>query len=115
MSEVVFNIAGMRLPVVMTCANRAVSAPISIWNDQQDVMAVRDSGWILLFAEDHQELVDLHLQAFRIAEDHRIMLPVMINMDGYLLTHGMGIVDMPAQEEVDKFLPAYNFAFGKLW
>jgi pyruvate ferredoxin oxidoreductase alpha subunit len=108
MSEVIFNIAGMRLPIILTCANRALSAPISIWNDQQDVMAVRDSGWILIFAEDHQDLIDLHLQAFRIAEDHRIMLPVMVNMDGYILTHGMGIADVPTQEEVDEFLPPYK-------
>jgi len=108
MSEVIFNIAGMRLPVILTCANRAVSAPISIWNDQQDVMAIRDSGWILMFAENHQEIMDLHLQAYRIAEDHRIMLPVMINMDGYILTHGMEPVDVPQQEQVDKFLPPYK-------
>lgn len=108
MAEVVFNIAGMRLPLVMTCANRAVSAPINIWNDQQDVMTVRDSGWILLFAENNQEAVDLHLKAYRIAEDKRVMLPVMVNMDGFILTHGMETVDMPTQEEVDKFLPPYK-------
>ena len=108
MAEVVFNIAGMRLPVVMATANRAVSAPINIWNDQQDVMAVRDAGWVLLFAEDNQEVVDLHLQAYRLGEDPRVMLPVMINMDGFILTHGMEVVDMPTQEEVDAFLPAYK-------
>ncbi len=108
MAEVVFNIAGMRLPLVMTCANRAISAPINIWNDQQDVMAVRDAGWILLFAENNQEAVDLHLKAYRIAEDKRVMLPVMVNMDGFILTHGMETVDMPSQEEVDKFLPGYK-------
>jgi pyruvate ferredoxin oxidoreductase alpha subunit len=108
MAEVVFNIAGMRLPVVMTTANRSVSAPINIWNDQQDVMAVRDAGWVLLFAENNQEAVDLHLQAYRIGEDARVMLPVMVNMDGFILTHGMEVVDMPTQEEVDAFLPAYK-------
>lgn len=108
MAEVVFNIAGMRLPLVMTCANRAISAPINIWNDQQDVMTVRDAGWVLLFAENNQEAVDLHLKAYRIAEDKRIMLPVMVNMDGFILTHGMETVDMPAQEDVDKFLPPYK-------
>jgi pyruvate ferredoxin oxidoreductase alpha subunit len=111
MAEVVFNIAGLRLPVVMTTANRAVSAPINIWNDQQDVMAVRDSGWVLLFAESIQETVDLHVQAYRLAEDPRVMLPVMVNMDGFILTHGMEVVDMPAQEEVDKFLPAYKTSY----
>ncbi|MFH0877467.1 MAG: pyruvate ferredoxin oxidoreductase [Candidatus Omnitrophota bacterium] len=111
MAEVVFNIAGLRLPLVMTCANRAVSAPISIWNDQQDVMAVRDSGWVLLFAENNQEVVDLHLLAYRLAEDPSVMLPVMVNMDGFILTHGMEVVDMPSQEEVDKFLPPYKTTY----
>jgi len=108
MAEVIFNIAGMRLPIVLTCANRAVSAPISIWNDQQDVMAIRDSGWILFFAENHQELFDLHIQAYRIAEDHGIMLPVMVNMDGYVLTHAMETLDVPEQKLIDKFLPPYQ-------
>ncbi len=111
MAEVVFNIAGMRLPVVMTTANRAISAPINIWNDQQDVMAVRDSGWVLLFAESNQEAVDLHVQAYRLAEDPSVMLPVMVNMDGFILTHGMEVVDMPTQEEVDKFLPPYKTTY----
>src|SRR3989338_8250247 len=88
MLEVLFNIAGLRLPLVLTCANRAISAPINIWNDQQDVMTVRDSGWILQFAEDVQEAVDLHLMAYRLSENHDIMLPVMINIDVYILTHG---------------------------
>lgn len=111
MAEVVFNIAGLRLPLVMTTANRAVSAPINIWNDQQDVMTVRDSGWVLLFAETNQEAVDLHMQAYAIGEDPRVMLPVMVNMDGFILTHGMEVVDMPTQEEVDKFLPPYKTTY----
>ena len=108
MAEVIFCIAGMRLPLVLTCANRAISAPINIWNDQQDVMCVRDSGWVLLFAEDQQEVMDLHIQAYKITEDHNIMLPVMINMDGYALTHGLEVVDVPEQALVDKFLPPYK-------
>ena len=68
MTEVLFNIAGMRLPVVLTCANRAVSGPISIWNDQQDSVTIRDSGWIMLYGGDNQEVADLHVQAFKIAE-----------------------------------------------
>ncbi len=111
MAEVVFNMAGMRLPVVMTTANRAVSAPINIWNDHQDVAAVRDAGWVLFFAESNQEVVDLHLQAYRLGEDPRVMLPVMVNMDGFILTHGMEVVDMPTQEEVDKFLPPYKTSY----
>ncbi len=108
MGEVIFNIAGMRLPVILTCTNRAVSAPINIWNDQSDSMALRDSGSIQFYCENHQELVDLHIQAYRIAEDKNIMLPVMVSMDGYILTHGFEVVDVPSQEDVDKFLPPLN-------
>ena len=108
MAEVLFNIAGMRFPVVMTTANRAISAPINIWNDQQDSMSVRDSGWIQLYAEDNQEALDLHLQAYRIAEDARVQLPVMVCMDGFVLTHSYEPVDLPDQEAVDRFLPPYR-------
>lgn len=106
MAEVIFNIAGMRLPVVLTCANRAVSAPINIWNDQQDVMTIRDAGWLLLFAENNQEAVDLHILAFKIAEE--INLPAMVNVDGFVLTHTYEPVDIPSQAQVNKFLPKYN-------
>ncbi len=108
MQEVVFNIAGMRLPVVMTCANRAVSAPINIWNDQQDSISLRDAGWFQIYAEDNQEAVDFHLIGYRLAEDKRVMLPVMVCMDGFILTHGMETVDMPEQNKVNKFLPDYK-------
>ena len=108
MAEVIFNIAGLRLPIVMTDANRAISAPINIWNDQQDTISLRDAGWIQLYAEDIQEAVDLHFMAYRIAEDKSMMLPVMVCMDGFILTHGFETVDMPTQEQVDKFLPPYN-------
>ena len=108
MQEVVFNIAGMRLPVVMTCANRAISAPINIWNDQQDSISLRDSGWFQVYAEDNQEAVDFHLIGYRLAEDKRVMLPVMVCMDGFILTHGMETVDIPEQEKVNKFLPDYK-------
>src|SRR3990172_2932738 len=83
MNEVLYNVAGMRLPVVITCVNRAISAPLNIWNDQQDSISVRDSGWIQLYAESNQEAADLLLQVYRIAEDHRVMLPAMVCMDGY--------------------------------
>lgn len=108
MGEVIFNIAGMRLPLVMTCANRAISAPINIWNDQQDSVSLRDAGWIQLYAENNQEAVDFHLMGYRISEDKSIYLPVMVCMDGFILTHGIEMVDMPEQEKVDKFLPAYQ-------
>ena len=108
MSEVLYNIAGMRLPVIMTTAARAISAPINIWNDHQDVVSLRDCGWVQLHAEDIQEVVDLHLIAYRLGEDKSMMLPVMVCMDGFVLTHGIETVDIPSQEEVDKFLPGYK-------
>lgn len=108
MGEVIFNIAGMRLPLVLTCANRALSAPINIWNDQQDSLSLRDAGWIQLYAENNQEVADFHLMAYRISEDKSVMLPTMVCMDGFILTHGMEVVDVPNQEEVDKFLPPYR-------
>jgi pyruvate ferredoxin oxidoreductase alpha subunit len=108
MAEVLYNIAGMRLPMVLTCANRAVSAPISIWNDQQDSMAVRDSGWIQLYCGDNQEAVDTTIQAFRISE--RTELPVMVCVDGFTLTHTLEGIDLPEQKQVDAFLPAFHFS-----
>lgn len=108
MTEVLYNIAGMRIPVVMTCANRAISAPLSIWNDQQDSMAVRDAGWIQLYVADNQEAVDTTIQAYRIAE--RTELPVMVCMDGFTLTHTLEAIDVPTQAQVDELLPPYNFS-----
>jgi pyruvate ferredoxin oxidoreductase alpha subunit len=108
MTEVLFNISGMRLPVVLTCANRAVSAPINIWNDQQDSISVRDAGWVQLYAEDIQEASDLHLQAYRIAEHPEVLLPVMVCMDGFVLTHAYEPVELISQEEADAFLPPYR-------
>lgn len=107
MSEVLFNIAGMRMPIVMVNANRAISAPINIWNDQQDAISLRDSGWMQVYAENNQDAFDYVIQAYKIAENRKIMLPVMVNMDGFILTHGMEAVDIPSQEQVEKFLPAY--------
>lgn len=106
MAEAVFNAAGLELPIVMTIGNRAIGAPINIWNDHSDSMAMRDSGWIQLFAETNQEALDLHIQAFRLAED--LSCPVMVCMDGFILTHAYERVDMPTQREVDAFLPPYE-------
>ena len=106
MAEAVYNAAGLGLPIVMTIANRAVGAPINIWNDHSDSMALRDAGWIQLYAEDNQEAVDLHIQAFRLAEE--LSCPVMVCMDGYILTHAFEAVDLPTQEQVDVYLPAYE-------
>ena len=108
MSEVLYNIAGLRIPLVLTCANRAVSAPLSIWNDHQDSMAVRDAGWIQLYCADNQEAVDTTIQAFRIAEATE--LPVMVCVDGFTLTHTLEPLDVPTQEQVDAFLPPFKFS-----
>lgn len=108
MAEVLFNIAGLRLPVSMTVANRSVSAPINIWNDHQDAMTVRDSGWIQLYAEDCQEVHDMQLQAYKIGENPEISLPVMVNMDGFILTHAFEPVDLIDQKAADEFLPPYK-------
>ncbi|MDK7121895.1 pyruvate ferredoxin oxidoreductase [Pauljensenia sp. UMB6358] len=106
MVEAVYNAAGLGLPIVMTVANRAIGAPINIWNDHTDAMSQRDSGWLQLYAETNQEAADLHIQAFRIAEE--LSIPVMVCMDGFILTHAMEIVDVPEAEQVKRFLPDYE-------
>jgi pyruvate ferredoxin oxidoreductase alpha subunit len=108
MSEVVFAIAGMRLPIVMTVANRALSAPLNIWNDHQDSMALRDAGWVQLFAQTPQEAHDLHLVAYRLAEDPRIQLPVMVCVDGFVLTHAFEEVEPVSQEIADRLVGRYE-------
>jgi pyruvate ferredoxin oxidoreductase alpha subunit len=90
----------------MTLANRAIGAPINIWNDHSDAMSQRDSGWIQLYAETNQEALDLHLQAFKLAEE--LSTPVMVCMDGFILTHAFEPVDLPTQEQVDAFLPPFE-------
>jgi pyruvate ferredoxin oxidoreductase alpha subunit len=102
MAEALYNASGMSLPIVMTVASRAIGAPINIWNDHSDSMSQRDSGWLQLFAADNQEATDLHIQAFKIAE--QLSLPVMVCMDGFVLTHAMEVIDLPTQEQVDGFL-----------
>ncbi len=106
MTEAVYNAAGLGLPIVMTLANRAIGAPINIWNDHSDAMAVRDSGWIQLFAESNQEAADLHVQAFRLAEE--LSVPVMVCVDGFILTHAVEGIDLLDQSFVDSFLPPYD-------
>lgn len=105
MVEAVYNASGLGLPIVMTVANRAIGAPINIWNDHSDSMSQRDSGWLQLFAETNQEAADLHIQAFRIAEE--LSLPVMVCMDGFVLTHAMEPVELSTTEEVQAWLPPY--------
>lgn len=112
MEEVIYNIAGMRLPVVLTVANRAISAPINIWNDMQDAMAIRDTGAIMLVAENNQEAYDMHIQAFKIAENQDVMLPVVVNVDGFVLTHTFEVVEtIDDIEKVREYLPRLNMEY----
>jgi pyruvate ferredoxin oxidoreductase alpha subunit len=106
MAEALYNASGLGLPIVMTVANRAIGAPINIWNDHSDAMSQRDCGWIQLYAETNQEALDLHIQAFRLAEE--VSLPVMVCMDGFILTHAHERLEIPGQEQVDRFLPSYE-------
>jgi pyruvate ferredoxin oxidoreductase alpha subunit len=105
MAEALYNAAGLGLPIVMTVANRAIGAPINIWNDHSDALSQRDSGWIQLYAESNQEAADLHVQAYAIAE--ALSAPVMVCMDGFVLTHAFERVDVATQEQVDAFLPPF--------
>jgi len=111
MHEILFVVAGMRLPVVMAVANRALSAPINIWNDHQDSISERDTGWIQLYVESAQEALDTLIQAYKIAENRKVLLPVMVCLDGFTLSHVYEPVDIPEKKDVDKFLPKYNPLF----
>jgi pyruvate ferredoxin oxidoreductase alpha subunit len=108
MYEVLFNIAGSRMPINLTCANRGVSAPITIWNDQQDSVEVRDAGWIQMYCEDSQEVHDFQPIAYKVGEDPSIRLPVMTMMDGFVLTHTFEPIKRMTKELVDGFLPPYD-------
>lgn len=109
MHEAVYIASSMRLPMVMAVTNRALSAPLSVWGDHSDVMAVRDTGWIQIFVENGQEAVDNIICAFRMAEDRRILLPVMVHLDGFHLSHMVEPIIMPEQAEVDRFLPPCSY------
>ena len=106
MAEAVYNASGLGLPIVMTVGNRAIGSPINIWNDQSDSMSMRDAGWIQLFAETNQQAIDVHIQAFKIAET--LSMPVMVCVDGFILTHAYERMDVPDQEQVDRFLPPFE-------
>lgn len=107
MHEVLFAAAGLRLPIVMANANRALAAPLSIWNDHQDSISQRDTGWIQIYVEDGQEALDSILRSYKISEDKDVLLPSMVCLDGFILTHTVEPVDIPSQEDVDSFLPKY--------
>ncbi|MDP2920305.1 MAG: transketolase C-terminal domain-containing protein [Dehalococcoidia bacterium] len=109
MHEVLYVAASMRLPVIMVVANRALSSPLNVWGDQSDLMAVRDTGWIQLICENGQEAYDTTLYAFRIGEDKRVLLPVMVHVDGFYLTHVIEPIEIPEQEKVNKFLPPFKY------
>jgi len=109
MHEVLYVASSMRLPIVMTVANRALSAPLSVWGDHSDAMSVRDTGWIQIFVENGQETIDNVICAFRIAEDRRVLLPVMVHLDGFHLTHVIEPLVFPEQSEVKRFLPPNQY------
>lgn len=108
MSEIVFIAAALRLPIVMAVANRSLSGPLSIWGDHSDIMANRDCGWIQFFVENGQEAHDHIYIAYKVAEDHRVMLPVMVNLDGFSLTHVIEPILLMDEEEIRGYLPPYK-------
>lgn len=108
MCEMLSYVSGARFPIVMVDANRSTASPWNIYGDHRDAMAMRDSGWIMLFVENGQEAMDTIIQAYKIAEDKDVMTPVMVNLDGFTLTHTYDLVEMPNQELIDKFLPPYK-------
>ena len=108
MYEVLYNVSGMRLPIVMTVANRALGAPLNIWNDQQDSVGARDVGWLQIYVENVQEAVDATLQAYKIAEDPEIRTPIMVCMDGFILTHVYEPVELLDREKAREFLPDFK-------
>ncbi len=109
MHEVLYVASSMRFPIVMAVANRALSAPLSVWGDQSDLMSVRDTGWIQIVAINGQEALDNVLCGFAIGEDHRVLLPVMVHVDGFYLTHVIEPIDIPDKDEVDRFLPVSRY------
>jgi len=108
MNEILYIASAMRFPIVMTVANRALSGPLSIWNDHSDIMGARDIGWIQIFVENGQESFDHSVMAFKIAENPKVLMPTIINLDGFILSHVVEALEMVDQKTVDKFLPPYH-------
>jgi pyruvate ferredoxin oxidoreductase alpha subunit len=108
MHEILYAASGMRMPIVMANANRSISAPLSIWNDQQDSIAQRDAGWMQIYAENGQESLDSILMAYKTSENEKVLLPSMVCLDGFILTHTVEPVEIPTEEQVDRFLPKYT-------
>lgn len=113
MVEVMHYASGGRVPLVMMNANRSVALPWSIFGDQRDSLSLLDSGWIQAYVEDAQESLDMIIQAYAIAENKNVLTPVMINIDGFVLTHTFEAIDVPTQAQVEKFLPVFNLE-GKM-
>jgi pyruvate ferredoxin oxidoreductase alpha subunit len=108
MSEITYIASGLRLPMLMIISNRTISAPLSIWNDHSDTMSIRDCGWIQFFVENGQEVYDHVFVSYRLAEDKNVLFPVIINMDGFILSHVIEPIEMIEQEKIDQFLPPYE-------
>jgi len=108
MSEIVYIASGLRLPIVMILANRTLSSPLSIWNDHSDAMSIRDVGWIQFFVENGQEVYDHVFAAYRLAESRDVLMPVIINMDGFILSHVIEPIELIDQEKIDQFLLPYK-------
>ncbi len=115
MHEILAIPAPLGLPIVMPVVNRTVAAPIGIWAEYNDVMPQRDLGWIMMFVEDNQEVFDMIIQGYKIAEDKRVLLPFMPNLDAFILSHTYEPVDFPEQDEIDDFLPPYKAEHAHLW
>ncbi len=108
MSEITYIASGLRLPMLMIIANRTISAPLSIWNDHSDTMSIRDCGWIQFFVENGQEVYDHVFVSYRLAEDKSVLFPVIINMDGFILSHVIEPIELIEQQKIDRFLPPYE-------
>jgi pyruvate ferredoxin oxidoreductase alpha subunit len=111
MHEVLYVASSMQLPIVMAVANRALSGPLNVWGDQSDLMAVRDVGWIQMICENGQEAFDTTLIAFRVAEDRRVLLPTMVHMDGFFLTHVIEPIIIEPKEKVQQYIPPCKYPF----
>ncbi len=117
MHELLYIASGLRFPVVMVNVSRGLSAPITLWSDFNDILDQRDAGWIILFVQNNQELLDTIIQSYRIAENEKVLLPVIVNMEGFIHSFTREPVLIPDQSEVDRFLPRYkpvtSLCYGK--
>ena len=108
MWEMIYIASSLRLPIVLSLVNRAVSGPLNIHNDHSDAMGVRDAGWIMLFSENNQEAYDNTLMAHRIAENEKVMLPLMVCQDGFITSHSIENIELVEDEKVKEFVGEYH-------